>query len=62
MAIVGAVTFSEFFVLTLYLQDVLHYTPIQSGIAFVGFAGTVVLVSNLAQFVIESEVRRASRR
>jgi EmrB/QacA subfamily drug resistance transporter len=52
MAIVGAVTFSEFFVLTLYLQDVLHYSAIQSGVAFVGFAGTVVIVSNLAQRVI----------
>ena len=52
MAIVGAATFSEFFVLTLYLQDVLHYSAIQSGVAFVGFAGTVVVVSNLAQGVI----------
>jgi predicted MFS family arabinose efflux permease len=52
MAIVGAVTFSEFFVLTLYLQDVLHYSAIESGVAFVGFAGTVVVVSNLAQAVI----------
>jgi EmrB/QacA subfamily drug resistance transporter len=53
MAIVGAVTFSEFFILTLYLQDVLHYSAIQSGVAFVGFAGTVVAVSNVAQLVIE---------
>ena len=52
MAIVGAATFSEFFVLTLYLQDVLHYSAIQSGVAFVAFAGTVVVVSNLAQRVI----------
>ncbi len=52
MAIVGAATFSEFFVLTLYLQDVLHYTAMQSGVAFIGFAGTVVVVSNLAQRVI----------
>ena len=28
MAIVGAVAFSEFFVLTLYLQDVLHYSAV----------------------------------
>ena len=34
MAIVGAVAFSEFFVLTLYLQDVLHYSAVQSGVAF----------------------------
>ena len=52
MAIVGAVAFSEFFLLTLYLQDVLHYSAVQSGAAFVGFAGAVVLVSNLAQLVV----------
>ena len=52
MAIVGAVAFSEFFLLTLYLQDVLHYSAMQSGAAFVGFAGAVVVVSNLAQLVV----------
>ena len=36
MTLVGSVIFSEFFLLTLYLQDVLHYTAIQSGVAFVG--------------------------
>ena len=34
MAIVGAVAFSEFFLLTLYVQDVLHYSAVQSGVAF----------------------------
>jgi EmrB/QacA subfamily drug resistance transporter len=52
MAIVGAVAFSEFFLLTLYLQDVLHYSAIRSGAAFSGFALTVVVVSNLAQMVV----------
>jgi len=52
MAIVGAVAFSEFFLLTLYLQDVLHYSAMQSGAAFVGFAGAVVVVSNVAQLVV----------
>jgi EmrB/QacA subfamily drug resistance transporter len=52
MAIVGAVAFSEFFLLTLYLQDVLHYSAIQSGAAFAAFALTVVVVSNLAQVVV----------
>ena len=52
MLIIGAVTFSEFFLLTLYVQDVLRYSPMQSGAAFVAFAGTVVLVSNLAQAVV----------
>ncbi|HEX6952330.1 MAG TPA: DHA2 family efflux MFS transporter permease subunit [Gaiellaceae bacterium] len=52
MALVGAVTFSEFFVLTLYVQDVLHYSAVQSGVAFVAFALSVVVASNLAQAVI----------
>jgi EmrB/QacA subfamily drug resistance transporter len=52
MAIVGAVAFSEFFVLTLYLQEVLGYSAIRSGVAFVAFAGTVVVASNLAQLVV----------
>ena len=52
MAILGAVTFSEFFLLALYLQDVLHYSAVQSGVAFTGFALTVVVVSNLAQVVV----------
>jgi EmrB/QacA subfamily drug resistance transporter len=52
MAIVGAVAFSEFFILTLYLQDVLHYSAVQSGAAFAGFAGAVVVVSNIAQAVV----------
>jgi EmrB/QacA subfamily drug resistance transporter len=52
IAIVGAVAFSEFFLLTLYLQNVLGYSAVQSGVAFSGFAGTVVVVSNLAQLVV----------
>jgi EmrB/QacA subfamily drug resistance transporter len=52
MAIVGGVAFSEFFLLTLYLQDVLHYSAVQSGVAFLAFALTVVLVSNIAQLIV----------
>jgi EmrB/QacA subfamily drug resistance transporter len=52
MAIIGAVAFSEFFLLALYLQNILGYSAIQSGVAFVGFAGTVVVVSNVAQVVV----------
>ena len=58
MVIVGAVAFSEFFVLTLYVQDVLHYSAVQSGVAFVAFAGTVVVTSNVAQLVV-GRARRA---
>jgi EmrB/QacA subfamily drug resistance transporter len=52
MAMLGAVTFAEFFVLTLYVQDVLHYSAVQSGVAFVAFALSVVVTSNLAQAVV----------
>src|SRR5581483_5673576 len=52
MAIIGAVAFSEFFLLTLYVQQVLHYRAVQSGVAFSGFALTVVVVSNIAQVVV----------
>jgi EmrB/QacA subfamily drug resistance transporter len=52
MAIVGAVAFSEFFLLTLYLQDILGYSPMRSGLAFTAFALTVVVVSNVAQLVV----------
>jgi EmrB/QacA subfamily drug resistance transporter len=52
MAIVAAVLFSEFFVLTLYVQEILHYSAVQSGVAFVAFALTVTVVSNLTRFPI----------
>src|SRR5213079_341971 len=52
MAIVGGVAFSEFFLLTLYLQDVLHYSAVESGVAFLGFALAVVIVSNVAQLIV----------
>jgi EmrB/QacA subfamily drug resistance transporter len=52
MAIVGAVAFSEFFLLTLYLQDVLHYSAVETGAAFAAFALTVVVASNVAQAAV----------
>ena len=52
MVIIGSATFAEFFLLTLYLQDVLHYTAVQTGVAFSGFAISVVVASNLAQAVV----------
>ena len=52
MAVVGAVAFSEFFVLTLYLQDVLDYSAVETGVAFAGFALAVVVASNVAQAIV----------
>ena len=52
MLLVGAIVFSEFFLLTLYLQDVLQFSAVRTGTAFAAFAVTVVIVSNLAQLII----------
>jgi len=49
MLIAGAATFGQFFLLTLYLQQVLRYSAIKTGVAFIAIAATVVAVSNLAQ-------------
>jgi EmrB/QacA subfamily drug resistance transporter len=37
--------FSSFFMLTLYLQQVLHYTPLQAGLGYVPMAAAVVAAS-----------------
>ena len=49
MLIAGATTFGQFFLLTLYLQEVLRYSAIETGVAFIAIAATVVAVSNVAQ-------------
>jgi predicted MFS family arabinose efflux permease len=49
---VAAVGFSLFFLLTLYLQEVLHYSAIQTGAAFVAITLTIVVVSNVAQALV----------
>jgi EmrB/QacA subfamily drug resistance transporter len=45
----GAVIFANFFLLTLYVQDVLGYSPIRTGLTFLATAGTAVLAAGAAQ-------------
>jgi EmrB/QacA subfamily drug resistance transporter len=49
MLTVGAVAFGQFFLLTLYLQEVLRYSALQTGVAFVTITVTLIAVTNLAQ-------------
>ena len=49
MLTLGAVVFSEFFLLTLYLQDVLRYSAIATGVAFVAITASVIIASNVGQ-------------
>ena len=52
IAVVGAGAFSEFFLLTLYMQDVLRFSPIRTGAAFAALALAAVVASNVAQAVV----------
>jgi EmrB/QacA subfamily drug resistance transporter len=49
---IAAVGFAQFFLLTLYLQQVLGYSAARSGLAFATIAATVAVTSNLAQGVV----------
>jgi EmrB/QacA subfamily drug resistance transporter len=58
-AIIASIAFSQFFLLTLYLQQVLHYSAARSGLAFAAIAVTVAITSNVAQrFVTRFGPRR----
>jgi Na+/melibiose symporter-like transporter len=50
--IVASIGFSQFFLLTLYLQQVLHYSAARTGLAFVAIAITVAVTSNVAQRLV----------
>jgi EmrB/QacA subfamily drug resistance transporter len=45
----GAVIFANFFLLTLYVQDVLGFSPIKTGLTFLATAGTAVVSAGVAQ-------------
>ena len=47
--LLGAITFANFFLLTLYVQQVLGYSAIKTGVTFVVTAGSAVVWAGLAQ-------------
>jgi EmrB/QacA subfamily drug resistance transporter len=49
MLALGAAGFGQFFLVTLYLQEVLRYSAVETGIAFVAITATIVALSNLGQ-------------
>ena len=49
---VGVVVFANFFLLTLYVQQVLGYSAIKTGLTFLATAGTVVLVAGISQALV----------
>jgi predicted MFS family arabinose efflux permease len=48
----AAAMFSQFFVLTLYMQQVLHYSALKTGLAYVVFTLSVVAFSGVAQALV----------
>ena len=50
--LLGAVVFSNFFLLTLYVQQVLHYSALRTGLTFLATAGTVIPVAGLSQALV----------
>jgi MFS family permease len=57
--ILGTATFSMFLMLTLYMQQVLDYSAMQTGIAYLAVAGTAILWSAVAaQLVSRVGVKR----
>ncbi len=47
--LLGGAVFSQFFLLTLYMQQVLHYSALQTGVAYVTLTLAVIVFANLAQ-------------
>ena len=57
--ILGTVLFSMFLMLTLYMQQVLGYSPLRTGFAYLAVAGTAIVWSAVAaQLVTRVGVKR----
>ena len=50
--LMGAAIFSQFFLLTLYMQEVLHYSALETGVAYIGLTLTVIAFSAVAQALV----------
>jgi EmrB/QacA subfamily drug resistance transporter len=49
--LLGASVFANFFLLTLYVQNVLHFSALKTGITFLATAGTTVVVAAVSQWL-----------
>ena len=50
--LIAATAFSWWFVQTLYMQQVLHYSAVEAGLAFAPLAVTIAVFSNVAQTLV----------
>jgi len=50
--LMGGAIFSQFFLLTLYMQEVLHYSALKTGVAYIGLTLTIIAFSAVAQALV----------
>ena len=50
--LMGSAIFSQFFLLTLYMQQVLHYSALKTGVAYIGLTVTTIALSAVAQGLV----------
>jgi EmrB/QacA subfamily drug resistance transporter len=48
----GGAVFAEFFLLTLYMQQVLHYSALHTGVAYISLTLTIIIFSVVAQALV----------
>jgi EmrB/QacA subfamily drug resistance transporter len=50
--LMGGAIFAQFFLLTLYMQEVLHYSALKTGVAYIGLTLTIIAFSAVAQALV----------
>jgi len=50
--LMGGAIFAQFFLLTLYMQQVLHYSALKTGVAYIGLTLTIIVFSGVAQALV----------
>ena len=50
--LMGGAIFSQFFLLTLYMQQVLHYSALKTGVAYIALTLTIIVFSAVAQALV----------
>jgi len=50
--LIGSAIFSQFFLTTLYMQEVLHYSALKTGVAYITLTVTLILLANVAQGLV----------
>ena len=50
--LMGSALFAQFFLLTLYMQEVLHYSALKTGVAYIGLTLTTIAFSAVSQALV----------